>query len=111
MQYGVFISYAKEDEVLAERLAGKFTDGGIPAFFAPLRLRADDNELHEKLLAAIKASRHVVLLWSPYVDKSEWVALETSIYATCRSSSERPGTDLVILDLGGPALPGWLPYD
>jgi hypothetical protein len=101
-QYDVFISYAKEDERLAEQYARRFSEKGFAVFYAPLAFRQGEQELHRKILGAIRHSRCVLLLWSPFVDKSEWVAYEAAIDATMRAQEGAREGELVVLDLAGP---------
>lgn len=80
-------------------------------FFAPLVFRERDTELHARLLAALQDSRMLVLLWSRYVSNSQWVSLETSIFATLPTPvSEQQDRAVIVIDLDGPRLPGWLRY-
>lgn len=107
-EFDLFVSYAKEDESRAMSLL----DMPLRVFFAPQELLAGDPEIQASLIAALKRSRGILLLWSQWVDKSEWVALEAAIFATDRSiQREKHRTHLAVLDLGGPLLPEWLPCD
>ena len=83
--FDVFISYAKEDESRAEALAAWLGAGGLRVFFAKQRMLARETNAQDALIRHIKRSRVVVLLWSRWVDKSEWVALEMAILATDRA--------------------------
>jgi hypothetical protein len=111
MHFDVFISYAREDEAVAEAYHAALSAAGLEVFFAPVQLRQHEPNIHEILLAALAASTSVLVLWSKFVDKSEWVALELSMYATKRALDGERKRGLAALDLGGPLLPAWLPYD
>lgn len=109
-EFDLFISYAKEDEPRAKDLAASLAP--LRVFFAPQRLPATEPNAQALLIAALKRSRTILLLWSRWVDKSEWVALETSVFATDRAAlKETHQTHLPVMDLDGPLLPSWLPYD
>jgi len=110
--FDVFISYAKEDEAEASRIAGQLGERGLRVFFAPQQFRGDESDAQERLHAALKRSRNILLLWSKWVDKSEWVAFETSVFATDRAIlKNNHDQGLAILDLNGPPVPLWLPHD
>lgn len=109
-RHGVFISYAAEDEAEAEALHGQLQQAGLRPFYAGGRLEADGLDLQRCLLDAIHESANFVLLWSPFVDKSQWVALESAIWASMAVAGPRTG-GLIALDLGGPSLPAWLRVD
>ena len=109
--YDVFISYAQEDQDVARRYYDRLKRAGLAVFFAPESLPREFAGLHSELLAALRQSKAVLLLWTPYVDKSQWVAFEGSIHATSRLMSGQPQSALILLDLGGPRTPGWLTVD
>ncbi len=108
MSYDVFISYAKEDQEIARRYYDRLKQADFEVFFGPESLPGEFSDLHSELLAALRQSKVVLLLWTPYVDKSQWVAYEASIHATLRLMPDRPKCALILLDLGGPRTPSWL---
>lgn len=112
-EFDLFISYAKEDEPHARRLANLFHDqAGLRIYFALRQLPTNESNPQALLISALKRSHGILLLWSQWIDKSEWVALEAAIFATDRSiQKDKHQTHLAVLDLGGPLLPPWLPHD
>ncbi|HEV2961597.1 MAG TPA: toll/interleukin-1 receptor domain-containing protein [Candidatus Angelobacter sp.] len=85
-EFDLFISYAKEDEPQARRLANLFHDqAGLRIYFAPRQLPTNESNPQALLISALKRSHGILLLWSQWIDKSEWVALEAAIFATDRS--------------------------
>jgi hypothetical protein len=111
MSYDVFISYAKEDQEIARRYYNRLKQAGFAVFFGPESLPSEFADLHSELLAALRQSNAVLLLWTPYVDKSQWVAYEASIHATLRLTRDRPKCALILVDLDGPRTPAWLAVD
>jgi len=111
MSYDIFISYAKEDEARAQFYALRFQKAGLKVFFAPQALRNTENNLQVRLLHEVGQARNVLLIWSRWLENSQWVALETSIYATKRLTDGNAAIRLVAVDFGGSQLPGWLPCD
>jgi TIR domain len=111
MPYDIFISYAKEDESKAKSYATRLEHAGLKVFFAPQVLRETEDNLQARLLSEIDGSQFVLLIWSRWLENSQWVALEMSIYATKRLTVGSNGIRLVAIDFGGYRLPGWLPCD
>jgi TIR domain len=103
MDYDVFISYAKEDERTASAFRERLETGGFRVFFAPQSLRESRTDLQSCLLGELRTSRNVLLLWSRFVDQSQWVALETSIYATSRLIGEAPDGGAIVQQFVEPA--------
>ncbi len=107
----VFISYAKEDEARAGQVSARLSAAGLRVFFAPQSLRdCAHADLLDRLAFEIQSSRVILLLWGPFVNKSEWVALELAYFTTLRT---QPGSErrLAALDLGGAPVPDWLAVD
>jgi len=110
--FDVFISFAIEDLDAAQTFAEQLEGLGWRVFLATPGRRPGDRQAQQFLGENIKRSRNILLLWSQWVDKSEWVALEMSIVATDRATAA-PDTKqrVVVVDYGGPLLPGWFRYD
>jgi hypothetical protein len=110
--YDVFVSYAKEDEAFAAELASLLSDTGLRVFFAKQQMISRHHNAQEFLIRQVRRSRSVLLVWSRWVDKSEWVALEMSVLATTRATTDGINAQrIVVVDRGGPLLPPWIPCD
>jgi TIR domain len=72
----IFISYAKEDRPTAELLARKLHEDGWDVFLD--RGIEPGTEWSEKLQAALRAARCVLVLWSAASRKSLWVGGEAA---------------------------------
>lgn len=108
--YDLFVSYAREDEDRAKKLVGQLESCGLRCFFAPRAALADD-ALHEPIVEAMTRSRAILLLWSPFVDKSEWMMFEAAVAATLRLPPRVLPLRFIVIDLDGPALPRWIDAD
>lgn len=75
-KYDVFISYASEDTAWALKLEESLRLAGITVFLDNQRI--DAGSLWEEVLKnAMKASHHLVVLWSIHASQSHWVPKET----------------------------------
>ena len=78
----VFVSYARADEPVAERIAGGLKDAGFEVW------RDDELPAHrayaEVIEERIKGAKAVVVLWSAEAAKSQWVRAEAD---TARSAN------------------------
>ena len=78
----VFVSYARADEPVAERIAGALKDAGFEVW------RDDELPAHrayaEVIEERIKGAKAVVVLWSADAAKSQWVRAEAD---TARSAN------------------------
>ena len=70
-----FISHSSEDTELAEKIQKILVDAGLTLWLDRSALRFGVL-LRDELLAALRASRVMVLLWSKASSKSRWVASE-----------------------------------
>jgi len=71
----IFISYAHQDELRAQRIARKLKARGIKCFLAPKGIQAGD-AFQGSLREALVNAREIWVLLSPDSLKSEWVATE-----------------------------------
>jgi hypothetical protein len=70
----IFISYAREEAGLAERLAGEFQDRGADVWW-DRRLLSGERYI-EAILRQVQHADYVLLLLSEHSEKSTWVAFE-----------------------------------
>ena len=70
----VFLSYARDDEVIARRVAGGLAGAGLSVFWDP-QIRTG-NDWRDTLEREIAAARAVVVLWSRVSRKKSWVKEE-----------------------------------
>lgn len=80
-KYDVFISYSSKDVAWATQLDKDLTDKGLTTYRDKDRLLGGD-EWKKELLAALKQSRHLAVVWSNNADKSEWVRRERYAFET-----------------------------
>ena len=73
--YDVFISYSSADRVWAERLSQDLTSKQLRIFRDTERLQGGERWAPQ-LIAALKASRHLLVLWSEEAKASNWVQQE-----------------------------------
>jgi hypothetical protein len=109
--YDAFVSYAKEDEAQARAFRKRLESARLRVFFAPLVFRQSEVDLHARLLETLADARVLVLLWSGHVGNSQWVSLESSIFVTLPERTGGETRRVIVIDFGGPRLPGWLRYD
>jgi uncharacterized protein YjbI with pentapeptide repeats len=84
-----FISYAHQDEVLAQRLYKDLQDKGVRCWFAPHDLRPG-TLFYRGIEDAIQIHETVILLLSEHAVKSNWVAheVETTLNRQARERRE-----------------------
>jgi hypothetical protein len=86
-----FISYAHQDEVLAQRLYKDLQNEGVRCWFAPHDLRPR-TLFHRGIEKAIQSHESVILLLSKHAVASNWVADEVE---TTLSRQARERRDLL----------------
>jgi hypothetical protein len=74
-RYHVFISYASEDRSWAQKLNKALRLNNFEVFLDDSRLQAGD-DWNKELLDSLKASQHIVFLWSKHAAASDWVNKE-----------------------------------
>lgn len=72
----IFLSYAREDQALAERLAAALEDAGKSVWWD--RHIKGGAEFSKDIEEQLAAAQHVVVLWSPHSVQSRWVRDEAS---------------------------------
>jgi hypothetical protein len=75
--YHIFISYAREDQKEAKAIADIFDSEGFDVWW-DTRLYVGQR-FPDVITDAIKESQHVIVLWTPFSVKSEWVQREASL--------------------------------
>jgi hypothetical protein len=73
--FKIFISHAKEDKSLAQRLANELRECGIEVWIDHLGIRGGDS-IPKRIGDALKWSTTLLLLWSSSANTSKWVHLE-----------------------------------
>lgn len=71
----VFVSYATEDQQVAEQLTRMFEQAGLDVWFAPRSMRGG-RKLFDQLMRVVDARDRVVFVASPASLASPWVQLE-----------------------------------
>ena len=80
--YDAFISYSRQDEAWAVKLEAALKARGLNPYRDTNRLLAGD-EWDTQLVSAItEESRHLIVLWSDYAEKSQWVTMEMAYFET-----------------------------
>ncbi len=75
-QYQVFISYSSKDREWARRMEQDLKARGVNKIFLDERTLETGRPWEPALKAAVRASRHLLVLWSQNASKSQWVAAE-----------------------------------
>ena len=79
----IFLSYNREDQVVASRYADAFAAEGLTVWWdTALRSGEAYDEVTE---AALRAAKAVVVLWSPRSVVSRWVRAEATIADRCKT--------------------------
>ncbi len=89
--YHVFISYSSADAPWAQMLFNELHARGVTSFLDKERL-VKGEEWEPQLIANLKGSRHLVLLWSKNADDSDWVDQEVNRF---RAIVDPDGTGLI----------------
>ena len=77
VQYDVFISYAREDHVVADRLARRLTDTGFRVFIDKASV-IPGGRFDEAIDVALREAQAVVVLWSEVSVGKDWIKDEAN---------------------------------
>lgn len=109
--YDVFISYAKEDEEFAQKVADSLKYLGFKIWFAPLALEIGD-KLLDSINAGLNTSKFgLIILSKQYISKS-WTNYELDVLHRQQIESDKKlfplwhGIDKKQIDLWNPGLSG-----
>lgn len=73
---GVFLSYAREDEAMAENFLRALEARGFPMYFD--QYISSGVEWEKAIRAQLQRAYAVVVLWSSHAAESEWVPIEVA---------------------------------
>src|SRR5579863_3453451 len=73
----VFVSYARGDQPLAERIAQRLTEAGFTVWWDSELL--PHNRFASVIEEEIRAARAVLVIWSEAAIKSQWVRAEAEL--------------------------------
>ncbi|HVB24892.1 MAG TPA: toll/interleukin-1 receptor domain-containing protein [Ktedonobacteraceae bacterium] len=107
--FTIFISYAGEDEVFAQRLHNDLRREGVWCWFAPYSLRGGDY-FKARIDSAIKQCDKLLVIFSQHALASEWVRYEVEL---ARQKERKRNTTVIVpicLDASVMNEPGWATF-
>jgi hypothetical protein len=87
-QYHAFISYSSQDRPWAQKLSADLTDAGLRIFMDERDLEAG-HVWPDELMRAIRASQHLVVVWTNHARSSAWVNKEMATFDSDAGATER----------------------
>ena len=103
--YDAFISYSRQDEAWAAKIEMALRARGLEPFRDQTRLRLGEEWDNQLISAVTESCRNIIVLWSAFAEKSQWVLMEMAYFERDRQGDAQNRNRRIHVNLQGQNIP------